>query len=174
MTNIMINPETKVGALLEAYPEAEAALIEIAPQFKALKNPVLRRTVAKVATLEQAARVAGMNTRDLVQRLRNALGVEDGELEGGSVSASGDDDLPGWVHLDAAVTIDAGALLDSGETPVGVVSKALAETVDGEVLVIGAPFQPAPLIDALRERGHEVVASADDGGAWKVWVRRTS
>ena len=172
MTDFMITPETKVGALLEAYPEAEAALIEIAPQFKALKNPVLRRTVAKVATLEQAARVAGMSAKDLVQSLRNALGVGGGEVEGDFASAPGDDALPGWVDLDAETTIDAGSLLDSGETPVGVVSKALAEMESGEVLVICAPFQPAPLIDALRDKGHEVVARADDGGAWRVWVRR--
>jgi TusA-related sulfurtransferase len=172
MTNTAITPETKVGALLEAYPEAEAALIEIAPQFKALKNPVLRRTVAKVATLEQAARVAGMSTKDLVQSLRIALGVVGDAVEDGAGSAAGDDETPPWVSLDAEAAIDAGALLDAGETPVGVVSKALAEMAAGEVLVIAAPFQPAPLIDSLRDKGHEVFARADDSDAWKVWVRR--
>jgi len=172
MTKTMITPETKVGALLDSYPEAEAALIAIAPQFKALKNQVLRRTVAKVATLEQAARVAGLTTRDLVQSLRNALGVVGAEVEGGSASGSGDEEIPGWVHLDATTAIDAGVLLDSGETPAGVVSKALAEMANGDVLVVGAPFQPAPLIDALRGKGHEVFAQADDGGGWRVWVRR--
>ena len=172
MSNIMITPETKVGALLEAYPEAEAALVDIAPQFKALKNPVLRRTIAKVATLEQAARVAGMSTKDLVQSLRNALGVEGDAVDDGSESAAGDGEIPSWVLLDAETVIDAGALLDAGETPVGVVSKELAETDTGEVLVVSAPFQPAPLIDALRAKGHEVYSRPDESGAWKIWVRR--
>jgi hypothetical protein len=172
MTDFMITPETKVGALLEANPEAEAALIEIAPQFKALRNPVLRRTVAKVATLEQAARVAGMSAKDLVQSLRKALGVGGDAVEGGSGSAAGDDEIPGWVLPDAETAIDAGALLDSGETPVGVVTKRLAEMATGDVLVVGAPFQPAPLIDALRAKGHEVYATADESGAWCVGVRR--
>ena len=66
MNNVVIGPETRVGDLLDAYPEAEQVLIGIAPQFKALRNPVLRRTVARVATLEQAARVAGMSARELV------------------------------------------------------------------------------------------------------------
>ena len=172
MTRFMITPETKVGTLLDAYPEVEAVLMDIAPQFKALKNPVLRRTVAKVATLEQAARVAGLTTRDLVQSLRNALGVAGGPIEDGSARQAGDDGLPAWVHLDAKPQIDAAALLAAGETPVGAVSKALAELAHGEVLVVGAPFQPAPLIDALRDKGHEVFAQADDSGEWKVWVRR--
>ena len=172
MTDIMITPETKVGALLEAYPEAEAALIDIAPQFVALKNPVLRRTVAKVATLEQAARVAGMTARDLVQSLRDALGVQGEVVDGASGAVMADGEIPPWVLLDAETGIDAGALLESGETPVGIVSKAVAKMATGDVLVVGAPFQPAPLIDSLRDKGHEVFARAGDDGEWRVWVRR--
>jgi hypothetical protein len=44
-----IGPETTVGALLEAYPELERVLMEMAPAFAKLRNPVVRRTVAKVA-----------------------------------------------------------------------------------------------------------------------------
>jgi hypothetical protein len=172
MSTIAITPETKVGKLLEAYPASEAALIAIAPQFKALKNPVLRRTVARVATLEQAARVAGMSAKDLVQSLRAELGVEGGAVDEGRVQDRDTGEAPSWVDVDAKAAIDAGALLDAGETPVGVVSRALAGMGAGEVLVVVAPFQPAPMIDSLRSKGHEVYSRADDDGACKVWVRR--
>ena len=46
-----ITPQTMVGDMLENYPELEDKLIEIAPVFKKLKNPILRKTVAKVATV---------------------------------------------------------------------------------------------------------------------------
>ena len=36
-----ITPETKVGDLLDALPEAEKALIAIAPRFKAREKPTL-------------------------------------------------------------------------------------------------------------------------------------
>ena len=65
MSTFTIGPETRVADVLEAHPEAEEILIAIAPQFKAMKNPVLRRTVARVATLEQAAKVAGIQAREL-------------------------------------------------------------------------------------------------------------
>jgi hypothetical protein len=172
MSRIPITPETRVGDLLEAYPEAEAELITIAPQFKALRNPVLRRTVAKVATLEQAARVAGMGARNLVQALRSALGVEGEDMDGVADSGWGETGVPPWVRLDTEATIDAGALLEAGETPVGVVSSALAGTKSGTVLVLSAPFQPAPLIDSLRSKGHEVFSRPDKDGAWRVWIRR--
>lgn len=172
MSRIPITPETKVGDLLEAYPEAEAELIAIAPQFKALRNPVLRRTVAKVATLEQAARVAGMGARNLVQALRSALGVEGEDIDGVGDSGVGDAEAPPWVRLDAEVTIDAGTLLEAGETPVGVVSGALAGMESGTVLVLSAPFQPAPLIDSLKAKGHAVFSRPGEGESWKVWIRR--
>lgn len=51
---IQITPQTKVGELLDAFPELEETLFSLSPKFKHLKNPMLRKTVAKVATLYQA------------------------------------------------------------------------------------------------------------------------
>ena len=72
--SLAITPETKVGALLEAYPGIDDVLIEWVPAFEKLKNPILRKTVAKVATLQQAARIGGVSTRDMVRKLREATG----------------------------------------------------------------------------------------------------
>lgn len=74
-----ITPETKVADLLSAYPELEFPLIERVPAFEKLKNPVLRRTLGRVTTLSQAARIAGVEVRDLLaflQRVAGAEGVE--------------------------------------------------------------------------------------------------
>jgi hypothetical protein len=60
-----ILPSTKVAALLERYPELEDVLIGLAPPFKKLKNPLLRKGVAKVASLKHAAAVGGMPVNDL-------------------------------------------------------------------------------------------------------------
>jgi TusA-related sulfurtransferase len=171
MSAFTIGPETRVAELLDEHPEAEEILIGLAPQFKALKNPVLRRTVARVATLEQAAKVGGLQVRDLVMKLREELAVEGGgdvvEIDGvASLEA------PDWVSVDAEVRIDAGALLDAGETPVARASTALAEMESGEVLVLSAPFQPAPLIDSLRTKGHDVFGREEADSTWKAWVRK--
>jgi len=169
---MIISPETKVGDLLDAYPEAEAALIAIAPKFKALKNPVLRRTVAKVATLEQAARVADMPVNELVRSLRQALGQDAGEIEGGGTGAAGSGDVPAWIADGAKHEFDADALLARGETPVGKVSEALAGLAAGEALLVRSTFQVAPLIDAMKAKGHEVFTRKLGNEAWEAWVRR--
>lgn len=47
-----ISPETKIGALLDRFPNLERALLEMAPEFKKLRNPILRKTVAKITLAE--------------------------------------------------------------------------------------------------------------------------
>ena len=74
--NFPIESSTKVAALLDQYPELEGVLIEMAPRFKKLRNPILRRTVARIASLRQAAAVGGIPVGELVNRLRVEVGQE--------------------------------------------------------------------------------------------------
>lgn len=48
---IDITPSVTVHTLLLEYPELEDVLIGIASPFKKLKNPILRKSVAKIATI---------------------------------------------------------------------------------------------------------------------------
>lgn len=57
-TKLIINPKTKVLKLIETYPELEEVLIGYVPAFQKLKNPILRNTVAKITTLQQAASIS--------------------------------------------------------------------------------------------------------------------
>jgi hypothetical protein len=50
---ITISPKTKVGELLDPFPELESVLMEMSPAFEKLKNPILRKSVARVATIQQ-------------------------------------------------------------------------------------------------------------------------
>jgi len=172
MSGIAVTPETKVGDLLDAFPDAEAALIAIAPKFKVLKNPLLRRTVAKVATLEQAARVADMPVNELVRSLRQALGQDAGDMEAGGSVARSEGDVPVWIAEGAKLEFDADAMLAKGETPVGKVTEALAGMAAGESLLVRSTFQVAPLIDAMRDKGHEVFTRKVGEDAWEAWVKK--
>ena len=74
MEKVIITPETKIYDLLENYPALENKLIEIAPVFSKLKNPVLRRTIAKVTSIKQAALVGNVSLNHLVNELRKEVG----------------------------------------------------------------------------------------------------
>lgn len=176
--SLPITPDTRVAELLDAYPSLEDVLIQQAPAFKALKNPVLRRTVAKVATLSQAARVGGVPVRRLIVALRRAAGQPVDEVKGDSGS-SVDSEIsaentaaPDWLDESKVhVTIDADALLATGESPLAKVQHALRELSDGEIIRITSNFRPEPLIDTLQKRSIPTHVVHCQPNAYHTYVR---
>ncbi|HEX5882905.1 MAG TPA: DUF1858 domain-containing protein [Pyrinomonadaceae bacterium] len=65
-----ITPALKVGEVLERYPESLDVFVRRG--FTPLRNPVLRRTMARVITIEQACRREGVDMTELLKEL-NAL-----------------------------------------------------------------------------------------------------
>jgi hypothetical protein len=169
-TRAPITPKTKVAELLDAYPELEQVLVDMAPLFRKLKNPVLRRTIARVTTLERAAGVADLPLRELTTALRRAAGFpdDDGGLDAGGPAEISDGDEPApWVDASRVRwTVDADELLAAGKEPItDVVEKARLLGVENLGL-IRSSFRPAPLIELLEKQGFRIaVVRSDDGFA---------
>jgi len=176
---VPIAPDTRVGELLDAYPQLEEVLIGQAPAFKALKNPILRRTVAKVATLEKAAQVAGVPVRDLVATLRKAAGLGIEMATAGAdatpVGSIGPQEAPPtWVREDQVrVTIDAEKLLAAGEVPLPRVLRALQEIEVGQLVKLVSSFRPAPLIEAVERGCHRTCVVQAGPNTFHTYLCRT-
>jgi len=169
---VNISVETKVGALLDAYPGIEEHLIAWVPAFSKLKNPVLRRTVAKVATLGQAAGIAGVNPGELVRRIREAVGQSCGEGCGeASTESHAEEPAPDWV-IEARVRhrIDADAMLETGVHPIGRVRQCAAELEPGELLCLSSSFRPEPLIETMRRGGLAVYSTEVSPGRHATYI----
>ena len=149
-----IEPSSKVGDVLDRYPEFEDVLIGMAPPFKKLKNPLLRKSVGKVATLRQAAAVGRISVDDLVNRLRSEVGQEPiniGEAEDGEGYFS---DRPEWFDITkVAASIDESRATESGEMTLNGVSRAASRLAPGEIVEFITTFLPAPGIDIMRKKG---------------------
>ncbi len=165
-----ILPATKVGELLESYPELEEKLIEIAPPFKRLKNKMLRRTVAKVTTLKQAAKVGNVPLSELINKLRVEAGQIEIEIDDEkSVAAP----RPDWVKQENIVKIyNAISDLQSGKQPITKVTKDLQSLKEGEVYLLITPFLPAPLIKIFEEKGYEVYSATINPGHFHTFIRK--
>jgi len=166
MTEPLITPAMKVAELLETWPALEEVLVAQAPAFERLRNPILRRTVARVATLEQAAGIAGLSARDLVAALRRAAGQPVDDDPGAPLQVDRDDEPPpGWLDL-ARVhrVIDADALLAEGAVPLTVVFQAARELGPGDILDVTVSFRPIPLVESLQKQRYRchLAASAPD------------
>jgi len=170
-----ITPRTTVGGLLSAHPELEAVLIARSPAFARLKNPVLRRTIAKVATLAQAAAMAGLHPLELVNELRRAAGqppLSDQAIPAADSEPGDGEAPPAWLDQNRiAARIDADVLLGRGENPAGEVFRRAAALGEAEILAVESSFLPAPLMEALRGRGCEVWVRKEGGDRYVTYLR---
>jgi hypothetical protein len=172
VTQVPITPETRVAQLLDAYPQLEDVLVAQAPAFRRLKNPILRRTVARLTTLERAAGIAGLDVRTLVRRLREAAGLSVEPEEDSDAKAAPTGAAPAWASRTPTACIDAEALLDSGETPLPKVMEAARALAEDGLLEVTASFKPLPMVDALEHQGFRTHLEALDGGRFGLYVAR--
>jgi hypothetical protein len=142
---LIITPKTKVLELIEAYPHLEDVLIRYVPAFSKLKNPLLRRTVAKIATLQQAASIGNVKTGDLINLLRKETGQE---LMIAADDTTYNTNKPSWFEVALIEKeFDIREMLAAGEQPVNQVISDLNHLSKGKIYKLTSPFLPAPLID---------------------------
>lgn len=143
--HLIITPKTKVLQLIETFPQLEDVLIKYVPAFSKLKNPLLRRTVAKIATLQQAASIGNVKTGDLINILRKEVGQE---LLDESDNNAYNTKKPAWYNEELVEKeCDIREMLAAGEQPVNQVISDLKNLPAGKIYKLTAPFLPAPLID---------------------------
>jgi len=161
-SSLIITPDTKIAEILEAYPETEDLLIKLVPSFGKLKNPVLRRTIGRLATVRQAAEVGKVSLSFLINHLREAVGQKTWN-ESGDQFTDASSEIPDWVKSGTIVkSIDARPILDRGDHPIQLVMIELNSLKQGNLLVLITPFIPSPLIEKAKDKG------------FKTWTREES
>jgi hypothetical protein len=165
-----ITPDLKVSELLRLYPELEDSLIALSPEFKRLKNPILRKTVARLATLRQVAKIGGVPLGTLIGTLRTAAGQADGPAVADEAAEGA---RPAWAGP-AAVTrsFDARALIEDGGHPLEQVMAGLAELQPGQVFELVTPFAPEPLKDVAARKGFPSYSATDGPSMVRTYFRR--
>ncbi len=150
--NIEITPSTKVNDLLDAYPELEETLISIAPPFKKLKNPFLRKSVAKVATIKHISSVGNVPLNELLNKLRQAVGqsLTNDYYEAEDYFS----DKPDWFFADKiSVSINEEKLEEKDKMTLVVIMQEAKKVKKGEIIELITTFLPAPGIDILKSKG---------------------
>lgn len=189
---LIITPKTKILDLITDYPELEEVLFDISPAFKQLKNPLLRRTVARVTTLQQAALVGGIKVEYLVNKLRAATGQDHAgtPVETDKYPSHSDpspqsqgaethdhaslESPPEWFSaVKVAQHLDARDMLNRGEHPVGQVLADLHNMSGDGIYELIAPFFPAPLIDKATGIGFSNFVATNNPEEYHVYFIRT-
>ncbi|MBV2246461.1 MAG: DUF1858 domain-containing protein [Lentimicrobium sp.] len=164
---LIITPKTKVLQLIETYPQLEETLIGYVPAFEKLKNPLLRKTVARIATLQQAAAIGNVSVDELINKLRNEIGQD---LMNQEENTTYNQHKPDWFNESLiAGQLDARAMLTAGEHPVNQVIADLKQLEKGKIYQLTAPFLPAPLIDKASSLNFDHWVSKGAGDAVVIY-----
>ena len=168
-----IRLDDRISAVLARDARMLDVLLGASPAFAHLRNPVVRKTMAKLATVEHTARVAGIDAEDLLARLNGALaGAPATAAPARHVDAPADYGMPPDVQSRAIVECDVREDLRAGREPFRRILAAARAVGDAEVLRLRAIFEPAPLYGVLARQGyaHFTERLADDD--WCVWFWR--
>ena len=160
---MLITKTSKLLDVLEAYPSLEEQIVNIAPPFKSLKNPVLRRTVGMLATLEKVAQIGGMDVTKLVNTLRlhvgqTALLEESAQIKNVEIPRAVED--PAWIAGEPQFVVNGTELLQQGEVPLGKVNQLVPQLSEGRFLLLLTNFSPTPIMDAMQKQNLHVFSKA--------------
>jgi len=166
---MIITPKSKLMQVLETYPELEDKLISYIPAFKELKNPILRKTIARIATMQQVAAIGKIKVEDLINMLRKLVGQD-------CIESSDDFEInreqPKWYKNEKVTkSFDARDMLARGEHPVNQVISDLSEIGVTEIYELIASFLPVPLIEKGASLGFEHYV-VEEGELVKVYFRK--
>ena len=87
-----LNPKVKVNDLLSHYPFLKDFLIKLNPEFKMLDNPFMRKTVGRIASLQKAAMIGGMDVKKLLDDLAAEIRSKTNETVSVSYATDGADE----------------------------------------------------------------------------------
>ena len=151
-----ILPTTRLFKIFEEYPELEEKVMQMAPVFRNLQNPVLRKTVGKLATAEKVAKIGKLDVAAFVNALRQEVGqltLEDiPEAEPLEIPTG----APDWITGEPQQIINGTEMLEGGVHPLASVNKLMQELAAGKFILLQTNFAPIPLVEAMEKQSYKV------------------
>jgi uncharacterized protein (DUF2249 family) len=160
----------KISEVLQKHPDLLDYLADLTPAFNKLRNPMIRKVQTRLVTVEQAARIAGIDPRVLVRKLNQAAGITPRDT-GTTTETAGPAPTgpPAWFrNTEVSQGLDVRPMLERGEEPFKLITIAARTVPVGQVLRLIVGFEPLPLYDALGKQGFAHWGEQDEDGTWHV------
>jgi len=169
-----ISAHDRVSDVLARDESLVEVFVRAAPHFGKLRNRAMRRVMARLVTVEQAARTAKIPTERLVRELNAALGLADDQPSSETTENAPNVGPSRERHPEGAavVELDVRDDLRVGREPFSRIMSAVAELRDGEVIHLRATFEPVPLFTVMGKRGFAHESDAHSADDWSVWFWR--
>ncbi|MCL4290954.1 MAG: DUF2249 domain-containing protein [Thermoleophilia bacterium] len=168
---MVIRRDDRVSTVLRHDESLIDVFVSVSPAFEKLRNPRMRKVMSRLVTVEQAARIAGVDADELVSRLNAGAGAgseplaraRPGEPAGERPAALRE------IPAENIVEVDVREDLRAGREPFSRIMASRRDVPEGGALCVRAIFEPVPLYDVLGAQGldHHTERLAEDD--WRVW-----
>lgn len=175
---MLINEKTKIAALLKHHPDALETIVTLSPDFKKLRNPVLRALMAGRTTIAMASKIGGCKPEDFFSALV-PLGFEVDSSQTDTTEDAAPKSKPKPDYLrdipqDRVINFDVRAMLAEGNDPLKSIQQKVKSLNPGEVLLIINNFEPVPLIKLLERQGFLSYVNFVDQDTIETYFYRTN
>ncbi len=176
---MQINEQTKISALLKHHADALEAIVSLSPDFKKLRNPILRKLMAGRTSIAMAAKVGKCSVDDFF-RVLQPLGFEVTPTTANTkvqTDAGVSSTLPDFlknIDQNSIQVFDVRELLASGTDPLKAIQQKVKQLRSGEVLNIINTFKPVPLISLLAKQGFQAYVKQDGDDYFETYFFKTA
>ncbi|HUM65581.1 MAG TPA: DUF2249 domain-containing protein [Chitinophagaceae bacterium] len=175
---MLINEQTKIATLLKQHPDALETIVKLSPDFKKLRNPVLRKLMAGRTSIAMASKIGGCKPEDFFRALA-PLGFENDNTATAPQEDAAPKQMPKPECLqnlppERLVNFDVRAVLAAGSDPLKQIQQKVKSLHAGEVLVIINNFEPVPLIKLLEKQGFHTYVDFKDADTIETYFYRTA
>ena len=164
-----VTADTTIARALAADPDLLDRLVAFNARFAKLRNPILRRTMAKLATFADAARVAGVALPALLDVANGVVAEANAAPAAALPPAAAAPDWVAVIDLASAARLDVRPILAAGEDPFARIMGVVAKLAPEAPLILDAPFDPAPLRRVLAQKGFAEYAECLAPDHWRVY-----
>lgn len=155
---MLINSQTKIAALIKHHPDALEAIVNLSPDFKKLRNPILRKLMAGRTSIAMASKIGGCNPVDFYNVLRPlGFATDDLAIIANEIQLS-EQSLKQFVkdiEDTQIISLDVRPMLSEGNDPLKIIQQHIKNLKPGQVLKIINTFEPSPLIELLKKQGFD-------------------
>lgn len=174
---MLINENTKIAALLKHHPDALETIVTLSPDFKKLRNPILRKLMAARTSIAMASKIGGCKPEDFFTALK-PLGFEVDTTGSPPLEKTAEKlPIPDYLKLlpsEKIIPFDVRELLAGGSDPLRQIQQKVKDMKQGEALKIINTFEPVPLIKLLEKQGFKTYVNQINNNLIETYFFKTS
>lgn len=160
---IKINEKTKIATLLKENSEALEVLVQLSPDFKKLKNPILRKLMAGRTNIAMAAKIGKCSPEDFYAALA-PLGFiyegEENENTNEEKKKKANKEFLIATKGKEEIYLDARPIINENADPLRIIQQYINKLTTNQYLKLKNSFEPVPLILLLKKQGIDAYVDA--------------